>query len=202
MKFAPYWQGEDGIRNIIPRAGNRGEYPERPGFDPLKILPEIIKGRPVVEIGCGYGRLCTAFEPDKYVGCDPNRAAIEEASAKHPDYSFHVLDEYRYPPSMAKLAYTVAMHIPDDEYPEFVKAICESTGDQVVIAEILGAHKRRDLEKKREGWIHATFGREMITHEQEFYRNGFSLVTYHVHKYPGKGEFTFLDFRKNYDKAN
>lgn len=201
MKYKSYWQGDDGIRNVIPRAGKRGEFPEMPGFDPIKVLQQIIKGRPVVEVGCGYGRLAEAFEPDSYVGVDCNKEAIARAQRRLPEYEFHEIDEYRYPPSMAKLAYTVAMHIPDDEYPQLVRAMCESTGDQIVIAEILGAHKRRDLEQKPEGWIHATFGRDKVMHEEEFYRNGFSLVTWHVHKYPGKGEFTFLDFRKNYDKA-
>ena len=201
MKFRSYWQGEDGIRNVIPRAGRRGEYPENPGFDPLKILPDIIKGRPICEIGCGYGRLAEAFEPDKYIGVDCNLEAIVRAKKRLPEYSFHEVNEYRYPPSMAKLAYTVAMHIPDEEYPEFVKAMCDSTGDQIVIAEILGHDKRRVLERKKEGFIHATFGRDQHMHVFEFAKWNWSLVTYHVYQYPGKGSFTFLDFRKDYDEA-
>lgn len=201
MKYNDFWQGEDGIRNVIPRSGRKGEYPERPGFDPIKVLSDIIKGRPVCEVGCGYGRLSEAFEPNKYIGVDCNVEAIARAKRRLPEYSFHVLDEYRYPPSMVKFAYTVAMHIPDDEYPEFVKAMCDSTGDQIVIAEILGAEKRRDLEKKDIGYIHATFGRDRSTHELEFEKHDWSLVTYHAKQYPGKGQFTFLDFRKDFKDA-
>lgn len=201
MKFAPYWQGEDGIRNVIPRAGRRGEFPEHPGFDPINVLREIIKGRPVCEVGCGYGRLSEAFEHDKYVGVDCNKDAITRARNRLPEYTFHEIDEYRYPPSMAKLAYTVAMHIPDDEYPEFIRAMCISTGDQIVIAEILGHELRRKLEQKDIGFIHPTFGRDRHMHEYEFAKNGWSLVTYHVHNYPGKGAFTFLDFRRDYGNA-
>lgn len=197
MKYRDFWQGEDGIRNVIPRSGRKGEFPERPGFDPLVMLPDIIKGRPVCEIGCGYGRLAEAFEADKYLGVDCNREAISRARCRLPEYSFHVIDAYRYPPSMAKFAYTVAMHIPDEEYPEFIKAMCDSTGDQIVIAEILGRDKRRKLEKKPEGYIHATFGRHDTDHEQEFDKNNWSLVTYYERPYPGKGTFSFLDFRRN-----
>jgi SAM-dependent methyltransferase len=202
MKYRDFWQGKDGIRNVIPRAGRSGEYPERPSFDPLKVLPDIIKGRPVCEIGCGYGRLCSAFEPNKYVGCDINVEAIHMASEDYPDYSFHIINEYRYPPSMAKFAYTVAMHIPDDEYPLMVKAMCESTGDQIVIAEILGSHLRKEMTIKKEGVSHATYGRSKELHVAEFGKWGWSLVTWHERPYPGKGTFTFLDFRKDYAEAS
>lgn len=201
MKYLNDWQGEDGIRNIIPRAGRTGEFPERPGFDPLRMLLSIIKGRPVCEIGCGYGRLSSAFEDDKYIGVDCNKEAIERAKRKLPTYSFHVIDEYRYPPTMAKFAYTVAMHVPDDEYPLMIEAMCKSTGDQIVIAEILGSHLRKDLTRKKDGVSHATFGRDQLQHENEFMKHGWSLVTYHQKPYPGKGNFTFLDFRKGFKDA-
>lgn len=167
----------------------------------MDILPDMIRGRPVCEIGCGYGRLSQAFEENKYIGVDCNREAIKRAKRRLPEYSFHVIDEYRYPPTMAKFAYTVAMHIPDEEYPEFVGAMCESTGDQIVIAEILGHDKRRDLEKKKEGYIHATFGRNMDEHEFEFEKFEWTLVTYRTRNYPAKGIFTFLDFRKDFKSA-
>lgn len=201
MKYKEFWQGEDGIRNVIPRAGRKGEFPEKPGFDPMEVLPAIIKGRPVCEVGCGYGRLAGAFEDDKYIGVDCNREAIERAKRKLPAHSFHVIDSYRYPPSMAKFAYTVAMHVPDEEYPLMIKAMCESTGDQIVIAEILGSHLRKPVTENKVGVSHATYGRDQIKHENEFLKHGWSLVTYHVHPYPGKGNFTFLDFRKGFDNA-
>lgn len=197
MKYRDFWQGDDGIRNVIPRSGRSGEFPELPGFHPVTMLQEIIQVFPVVEIGCGYGRLAEAFDAEDYVGLDPNAEAIDRAKRRLPEYRFHVIDGYKYPPSMSKFAYTVAMHIPDDEYPIFVKAMCDTTGDQIVIAEILGREKRRKLEKKPEGYIHATFGRHDSDHEHEFDRNGWSLVTYFERPYPGKGTFSFLDFRRN-----
>jgi SAM-dependent methyltransferase len=201
MKYKDQWQGEDGIKNVIPRAGRKGEFPEKPGFSPYKVLQDIIKGKPVCEVGCGYGRLAPAFHHESYIGVDINVDAIARAKHEHPVYSFHVINAYRYPPSMAKFAYTVAMHVPDDEYSEFIGAICESTGDQIVIAEILGSHLRKDMTVKPEGVSHATFGRDQLQHENEFLKHGWSLVTYHKFPYPGKGLFTFLDFRKGFDDA-
>lgn len=197
MKYIDNWQGEDGIRNVIPRAGRKGEFPENPGFNPLKVLQAIINGKPICEVGCGYGRLSPAFYHDDYIGVDINRAAIEKAKHEHPAYAFHLIDGYEYPPSMAKLAYTVAMHVPDEEYPLMIEAMCGSTGEQIVIAEILGSHLRKPVTRTFNGAVsHATFGRDQIKHENEFLKHGWSLVTYHVHPYPGKGNFTFLDFRK------
>ena len=201
MKYKEQWQGEDGIRNIIPRAGRKGEYPEQPGFDPLEVLAAIIKGRPVCEVGCGYGRLAGAFEDDKYIGVDINAEAIVRAKRTHTTHSFHTIDEYRYPPTMSKFAYTVCMHVPDDEYQTMIEAMCESTGEQIVIAEILGSHLRKDLTHNKVGVSHATFGRDQLQHENEFLKHGWSLVTYHRKPYPGKGNFTFLDFRKGFDHA-
>lgn len=201
MKYRRHWQGEDGIKNVIPRAGRKGEFPEKPGFNPYKVLQDIIKGKPVCEVGCGYGRLAPAFFHENYIGVDINVDAIVKAKREHPVYSFHVIDEYRYPPTMVKFAYTVCMHVPDDEYPLMIEAMCESTGDQIVIAEILGSHLRKDVTFKKEGVSHATFGRDMLQHENEFLKHGWSLVTYHDFPYPGKGNFTFLDFRKGLSDA-
>jgi SAM-dependent methyltransferase len=202
VRYIKAWQGEDGIRNVIPRAGRNSEFPEMPSFHPGIVLEEIIKGRPVCEVGCGYGRLAGSFNFDSYIGVDINVDAITRAKNTFPAHSFHVIHEYRYPPSMTKFAYTVCMHVPDDEYPLMIEAMCESTGDQIVIAEILGEHLRKPITRTFNGAVsHATFGRSQIAHENEFMKNGWSLVTYHQRPYPGKGTFTFLDFRKGFDNA-
>jgi methylase of polypeptide subunit release factors len=193
MKYAQYWQGADGIRNVKPNRGGI-EFPE--GFNAIGILESLML-TPCVEVGCGYGRLVSAFEPGDYTGVDCNVEAIDIARRDHAEHSFHVVNAYDYPPSRSKLAYTVAMHIPDDEYPEFVSALVQNTSDQVVIAEILGREKRRELEKKPEGWIHATFGRSVSDHEKEFAKHDWSLHAKIERQYTGKNAvFTFLEFRR------
>lgn len=195
------WQGDDGVRNVMPGAGARGRFPEKPGFDPIEVLREMIQ-LPVVEVGCAYGRLTPAFPADQYTGLDINKAAIDLARAECPDYEFHHIDNYDYPPSKSKFIYTVAMHIPDEEYPTLIEAMCSSTGEQIVVAEIMNERLRKPLTiRDGVGRSHATFGREQITHENEFLKHGWSLVTYKQFPYPGKGTFTFADFRKGLKDA-
>jgi trans-aconitate methyltransferase len=201
LKYFDAWQGQDGIRNVMPQRPNRARFPEKPGFDPIEVLRDMIQ-LPVVEVGCAYGRLTPAFPADEYVGLDINEAAIKLARAECPGYSFHHIDKYDYPPSKSKLIYTVAMHIPDEEYPDLIEALCDSTGEQVVVAEIMNEKLRKPLTIKEGGArSHATFGRDMLTHENEFLKHGWQLVTYRQFPYPGKGTFTFADFRKGLKDA-
>lgn len=201
IEYLDAWQGEDGIRNVMPSRGARNKFPEMPGFHPQEVLRDMME-LPVIEVGCAYGRLTPAFPPDKYVGLDINRAAIDLARKELPEYEFHVIDSYKYPPSRSKFIYTVAMHIPDEEYPKLIEALCESTGEQIVVGEILGAHLRKPLTIKEGGArSHATFGRDMLTHENEFLKHNWRLVDHKKFPYPGKGNLTFLDFRKGLDDA-
>lgn len=198
-RYYDEWQGDDGIRNVMPSRGARNKFPEKPGFDPIEVLRDIIQ-LPVVEVGCAYGRLTPAFPPDQYVGLDINLAAIKLARVECPDYEFHHIDNYDYPPSKSKLIYTVAMHIPDTEYPDLIEALCKSTAEQIVVGEIMNEKLRKPVTYReiggRQAASHATFGRDMLTHENEFLKHGWSLVTYKQFPYPGKGTFTFADFRK------
>lgn len=200
MRYRDAWQGADGIKNVIPRAGRKGEFPEKPGFSPYEVLQAMIVS-PVVEIGCGYGRLAPAFFHERYTGLDPNEAAIERARWEHPAYQFDVLAGYTFPVSEAKLAYTVAMHIPDDEYQDFVEELCNTTTHQIVIAEILGRHLRKELTEKDEGISHATFGRDLLDHENEFLKHNWGLAEMKQFPYPGKGNFSFLNFKPGLDDA-
>ena len=204
IEYFDAWQGDDGIRNVMPNRGARIKFPEKPGFDPIEVLRDMIQ-LPVVEVGCAYGRLTPAFPADKYVGLDINKEAIRLARAECPDYEFHHIDNYDYPPSKSKLIYTVAMHIPDSEYPKLIEALCNSTGEQIVVGEIMNEKLRKPVTYReiggRQAASHATFGRELITHENEFLKHGWSLVTYRQFPYPGKGTFTFADFRKGLKDA-
>lgn len=192
MKYRAYWQGEDGIRNVIPqRKGNR--FPE--GFSVLGWLASRYHMWDVVEIGCGYGRLAPAFKPTKYIGLDPNEEAIRKAKSDNPDHLFGVIDGYRYPTSEMKLLWTVLMHIPDDEYDECLDALTATTTKRIVISEIMDPTKRRELEKKKEGWIHPTFGRSPQQHIDAFSARGWKMQKQNVWGYPGKGLLTALEFQ-------
>jgi SAM-dependent methyltransferase len=81
----------------------------------LSVIQELCVGR-VCEIGCGTGRCCEAFEPDRYVGLDINDHAVREAKCRYPRHTFKTID-WRdvYPPADTYLFYTVLLHVPDDD---------------------------------------------------------------------------------------
>lgn len=63
-----------------------------------KIINKLIsKDDYVLDAGCGYGRMCTIFKPDKYEGIDFVPKFIEMAREKYPDYSFEVMDITKLP---------------------------------------------------------------------------------------------------------
>ncbi len=137
--LAEFWSME-GLQHIIPDTGN--EFPE--GFDVREMLKQIIDPTGgVIEIGCGYGRLCRAFPAELYIGFDVNPSAIEVARARNPGYRFeHVSPAAELPKNNTALAYTVACHIPDEELKRFFAPVC-AAAPTVVVAEIMDSRWRR-----------------------------------------------------------
>lgn len=125
-----FWRRE-GLRHLTP-AGK--ENPE--GWDVWSFLGDLAVGS-VVEIGCGTGRLCRAFPPDRYLGTDINPAALARAAEAHPDYSFEL---YAGQSGDTALLYTVLLHIRDEDLPGFVSKI---RADRVILAEVMGRKWRR-----------------------------------------------------------
>lgn len=119
---------------IQPNRG--GEFSE--GFDPRPILRVLMPGS-VVDVGCGYGRLCEAF--DDYIGVDISPLSLGEARRRHPDKDFR---EYTtpLPASDWQLYYAVLLHVPDDELPAYLAQNTPSTRG-VVVADIMGRQWRR-----------------------------------------------------------
>ena len=57
------------------------------------LLKQIVDpAKNVLEVGCGYGRLCRAFVPQCYIGVDINPKAIEAARQKNPGYKFDLIN--------------------------------------------------------------------------------------------------------------
>jgi SAM-dependent methyltransferase len=111
------------------------EFPE--GWDVREELRELFGDRQVTDIGCGYGRLCTAFRPDRYSGYDLNPAAIETARQRHPDYRFTLMrDPLDYAASDAALLYAVLVHVHDDDIEATIAPLCRRA-NFVVVAEIM-----------------------------------------------------------------
>jgi len=137
--LAEFW-AEEGLDHVIPNVGE--EFPE--GFDVFGLLRQIVdSSKNVLEIGCGYGRLCRAFTPEKYTGVDVNPKAVEAARRHNPGYRFeHIAPAAPLPAADVALIYTVALHIPDEELARFLAPVC-AAAPVVVIGEIMDIRWRR-----------------------------------------------------------
>ena len=137
-----YWEDNEGCAHLVPPGGK--EFPE--GFDPRTVLAELIGSKEkVVEVGCGDGRLCKAFAPDKYIGVDINQKAIDRGRKNNPDYVFNLCHPTGedIPDGDTLLFYTVLLHMSDGKLEEYLKRVTKKF-KKVVVCEILGREWRRD----------------------------------------------------------
>lgn len=56
-----------------------------------KLLPEI-KGKDVLDVGCGPGTNTASFDGTRYIGIDINRSYIETAHKRFPNHRFIIAD--------------------------------------------------------------------------------------------------------------
>ncbi|MEZ5950873.1 MAG: tetratricopeptide repeat protein [Planctomycetaceae bacterium] len=138
-----FWK-QDQLANIIPHNEQLGAFPE--GWDVRPFLWDWLRNdacRRVLEVGCGYGRLCQAFPADLYLGVDINPSAVEQAARTNPAYEFQTIGfEDPYPRADAILLYTVLLHIDDLSVGPMLRRLCAAT-DTLLIAEILGRQRWR-----------------------------------------------------------
>ena len=142
IDYKKYWQ-TDNLRNIV--AGTDTENPE--GWDPVEVLREMLKTmdfETVLDFGCGYGRLCKAFQPKNYTGIDLNPQAIQEAQKRYPDYFFKEIEvDSEYDNVDIVLAYTVFLHLDDDTLGIILQRLRKACNNYLIIGEILGREWRR-----------------------------------------------------------
>lgn len=173
---AEFWKRE-GLRHITPADKRNPE-----GWDVWSFLRGLSRGS-VLEIGCGYGRLCEAFDPCQYLGADINENALVRAREKHPGYTF---EAYQGQSADTALLYTVLLHISDDDLPGFIAGI---NADRVIVAEVMGRGWRRPGNPP-------VFNRDPEDYIEAF--AGFELVETHAKPYAHyKGtDITFLVFER------
>ncbi|WP_196207539.1 class I SAM-dependent methyltransferase [Citrobacter sp. Res13-Sevr-PEB04-36] len=131
---------DEGVSNIIPNT--KFEYPEG---DYLKdMLFDAIEGSfPVLEIGCGIGRIAKLFDADKYIGVDVNPNALVKARNVLPTHYFRIHDKgCCYPKATSVLLYTVLLHISDSVIYDFLKEVCNNK-TKIVISELMDTRWRR-----------------------------------------------------------
>lgn len=119
------WWREHGLDYITPQ---NLENPE--GFNVAQVFEELAVAWklpfPILDFGCGRGRLTGAFAPSEYFGIDVNPNAVELAQTRHPEHAFAVtatpvLECTQFPGTM--LAYSVFLHLYDDEIIAIMQAI-------------------------------------------------------------------------------
>lgn len=129
---AEYWKANEKLVHITPSGV---EFPETGLYPALQVA---CKGT-VFEFGCGYGRLAGAFPADAYYGFDINVHAIEAATQRNPEHDFG----FEWRPADTFLAYTVFLHIDDDEIGGVIESAKANYG-RIVIGEIMGRQWRRE----------------------------------------------------------
>lgn len=127
---------------------------------------------PVLDFGCGNGRLSTHFT--HYTGVDISERRIAQARSAHPmmpDERFRTIDRASdlRGQSATVIADNVLLHIPDSEIMDTIRALCRTAGISVVQVESFGRWRREDMKC----WRHS-FPRDLDDYEQMFGECGFS----------------------------
>ncbi|MDH3288198.1 MAG: class I SAM-dependent methyltransferase [Betaproteobacteria bacterium] len=185
--------------HINPGVAN--DFPE--GWDVREELREIFGDRHVSDIGCGYGRLCTAFRPDHYAGYDLNPVAIETARHRYPEYRFTLMrDPSDYGTNDAALLYAVLLHIHDDDIEAVVKQLCDSV-KFLVVAEIM-LRSWRGSDATRQKQAPPVFNRDVAEYVAMFAKHGFDIddvVIAPYKRYPDT-DMTFLVLARGRSKED
>jgi len=163
-----FWE-EESLNNIKPATG--AEFPE--GWDVIEFFKNFRNYGYIIEVGCGYGRLCKAFDPLYYTGIDISKKAINKAKELNPAYDFSHTDGH-FPYSQTKLLYTVLLHQADEDIRTIVQNLCNSS-KTIIVAEIMGRDWRRPGNPP-------VFNREPYEYTTLFKRYGKELIE--VHKKP------------------
>lgn len=131
---------DQGVRHIRPDVAET--FPE--GFDVGAALGEAIGGRfPVLEVGCGVGRIAALFPDDLYVGVDVNPAAVAVARANLPSHELRLIDDgFDYPDAETIVFYTVLLHLDGVFAVRALENAC-ARAKRIVIAEIMDSRWRR-----------------------------------------------------------
>jgi SAM-dependent methyltransferase len=135
-----FWISE-GTAHIKPETGF--DFPE--GFDVGSALREAIGASfPVLEIGCGVGRVASLFEPNEYIGAELNPTALLQARTALPAHNLRIVDDgLSYPNAPTAMLYTVLLHVSDEALPSLLEEAVVGR-KKLIIAEVMDTRWRRD----------------------------------------------------------
>ena len=166
--YTKHWRS-DNLLNVIPNSPRFGRFPE--GWNVVDFLRRYaapLAGDRVIDLGCGIGRLCEAFEASAYLGLDVNEEAIARARAEHAGYRFDAVEYVGdYPAADLYLAYMLLLYVDDAAAAEIVRRLGR-VASRVLIVELLGRHWRKH-------GYHPLFARERAEYEELLAEQGFVL---------------------------
>lgn len=191
---------ETGLKNIKPASIRYGENPE--GWNVVdevrRIVSPFIRKR-ILEIGCGYGRICRAFNPQQYIGVDINRQAIDKAKSLFPSHKFqHVQYVDQYPQADVIFAYTVFLHIPEENIHDLIQRL-DNTAEDIIIAEAMGHLDQNTTQNyDHPDRFHAVYTRSSADYQRIVQQHGFYLFeeTIKPYYYFDNTKLHFLHFKR------
>lgn len=130
-----------GALHITPDTGDK--FPE--GDYVSEALHQCIsEDWPLLEIGCGVGRIASVFDNKNYIGVDINPHALHVAKKRLPKHNFRLLDKGReLPEASTALMYTVLLHVSDDVICELLAEYTQKYR-KFIIAEVMDVRWRRE----------------------------------------------------------
>jgi SAM-dependent methyltransferase len=129
-----YWSSNRSDRSVNP-------YPEIGRAEVVESCREL----PVLDFGCGVGRLAGEFEPQDYRGVDINADRLRKAAELNPGHTFDLVDNHKeirkWPMNGSIIVDNVLIHIPDIDIVDLIKTFCECSRS-VVQCEHIGRRWR------------------------------------------------------------
>jgi SAM-dependent methyltransferase len=113
------------------------------GFDVGSTLKDAIDGRyPVLEIGCGSGRIAKFFEPVHYIGIDQDPSALIRAKNSLPHHGFRIFDDgYDYPAAPTAMFFKLLHNVPNELLPDMLQHVARNRS-RIIIAEVMNGYRQ------------------------------------------------------------
>ena len=112
-------------------------------FDPAPVLRSVVNDFPVLEIGCGSGRIAAHFRAQDYIGVDIDPDGLKSARTRLPGHNFRIHDDgLSYPDAPTVLFYETLLHVSDDSLPKILTEACLRR-QHVIVVEAMNRRSRR-----------------------------------------------------------